>query len=248
MTASGTPGDTRPRRFYKAASVEKSLSGFAVRLDGRPLRTPAGKELALPAEALALLIAEEWNAQRDHIDLFHMHATRLANVALDRTPLVRSELADEAARYAETDLVCHLAEAPPSLQAQQEAAWGPLRAWSAEALGVRLVTAEGVLPTLQPGASLDAVRRHALSLDDFRLTALVHAVAMFGSAVLGLAVERGRLRADEALILSRIDEEHQAEHWGRDPEIEARLAALSREAALLGRWFAALDPKDGVTS
>lgn len=232
--------ERRPRRFYATAASAEIEGGWGVKLDGKPLRTPARKILALPTQPLAQAVADEWQTQGEHIDFAGMHLFRLANVAIDRTPETREAMADEAARYAATDLLCHLAEAPQSLRAQQDAAWAPLRAWASETLGVHLRAVEGILALDQPAASLQAVKTHARSLDDFRLTALVHAVALFGSAVLALAVERQRISADEAHALSRIDEAFQARQWGEDAEAVERAGLRLEEARALDRWFAAL--------
>jgi chaperone required for assembly of F1-ATPase len=232
--------DRRPRRFYENAGVAPSEGGWAVSLDGKPLHTPARRALALPTEALAELVAGEWRAQADRIDFATMHANRLANVALDRTPETRAELAVEASRYAETDLVSHLADRPDALRQRQEAAWAPLRAWADETLGVRLIPVTGIIAAPQPQASIEAVRRHAEGLDDFRLTALVHAVAMFGSAVIGLAVERRRLTAVEGHEASLVDEAFQASLWGEDAEAVRRRNVIREEAKTLDLWFDAL--------
>lgn len=231
----------RPKRFYKTAeAVPAGEGGWTVQLDGRPLKTPARAELAVPREALAHAIASEWAGQGERLDIAAMHLTRLANVAIDRTPGSRAALADEVARYCETDLVCHLAEGPSDLRARQEAAWREIRDWAGRALGVLLVPVEGVIAAPQPAASLDAARNHAMSLDAFRLTGLGFGCGLFGSALLALAVEQGRLGADEAFARARIDEDYQAEQWGRDDEAEAAAAARRKEAEALGHWFAAL--------
>ena len=56
--------------------------------------------------------------------------------------------------------------------------------------------------------------------------------------ILGLAVMDGRLTADEAHTLARLDEEFQAERWGRDDEADAaaegRLTAMRNAERLLG--------------
>ena len=240
--AKGVKGeiDQRPRRFYKEVSTAKGEAGWGVMLDGRPLRTPEKNLLTFPTETLANVIADEWRAQAERIDLQSMFNTRLDNVAIDRTPGARAELAVEAARYAETDLVCHLAEGPAVLRDRQEAAWAPLREWAAEALGVSLQPVAGIVAKAQPGDSLEAVRRHAGGLDDFRLSGLLHGVGLLGSAVLGLAVERGRISAAEAYELSRIDEAFQAAQWGEDAEAVQRADRHRAEARALDLWFEAI--------
>jgi chaperone required for assembly of F1-ATPase len=232
--------ERRPRRFYKHAEARPSEGGWGVFLDGKTLRTPAKKLFGLPTEPLARAIAAEWDAQAERIDFAYMHLFRLANVALDRAPETHDQLADEAARYATTDLLCHLADSPAELRNKQQVAWTPLSDWAAETLGVKLHATEGIVPRDQPPASIDAVRRHAAALDDFRLTALVHTIAFFGSAILGLAVERRRITAVEAHDLSRIDEIFQASLWGEDAHAGARAALHREEAAAIDAWFDAL--------
>ncbi len=231
--------DQRPVRFYKDVAVAPAGGKWAVTLDGRTLKTPAKLPLHLPSQKLADVIADEWRAQGERIDLQSMFNTRLVNVVIDRTPESRTELAVEAARYAETDLVCHLS-APGELRSRQETHWRPLRDWAAETLGVRLIAVEGILPAMQPAESIEAVRRHAAALDDFRLTGLVHAVALFGSAVIGLAVEQRRVTALEAHGISRVDEDYQESQWGQDAEAARRAERLQSEAAALDTWFQAL--------
>lgn len=231
---------TLPKRFYKTASIASKDTGFAVELDGRAIKTPAKAPLLFPTEKLAEAVAREWNAQGETLDLQGMTLTRLGNVALDRTPDTRPELADELARYAGTDVTCYLAETPAELRDRQERAWKPWREWAGQEMGVVLVPVHGLLASPQPQASIEAVRAHALSLDDYRLTALTWACSLFGSAVLALAVERGALPAEDALKASIVDEDWQIEQWGEDEEAAHVRAARARDAAALQLWFEGL--------
>lgn len=234
--------DNRPKRFYTEVSVVGEGANWSIRLDRKALRTPEKKAVVALTEALANVIADEWRAQAERIDLQSMFNTRLVNVALDRTPLARMDLGKEAARYAQTDLVCHLAESPAVLREKQEAAWAPLRAWAGMQMGLSLMPVQGIIAPAQPEVSVEAVRRHAASLDDFRLTGLVHAIALFGSAVLGLAAERRHITAAQAFELSRIDEDFQAAQWGEDAEAVRRTERNRAEAKALDLWFDALGP------
>ncbi|MEQ1609799.1 MAG: ATP12 family protein [Hyphomonadaceae bacterium] len=232
--------DQRPKRFYRDVAVISDGGMWRVALDGKALRTPNGLPLALPTEALAKVIADEWRSQQERIDLQSMFNTRLAHMTIDRARVADAALTAEAVKYAETDLVCHLAEAPVALQERQQAGWGPLRDWAASEHGVALIAVEGIIPQLQPKASLEAMRTHVAALDAFRLAGLAHGVALFGSAVLGLAVERGRLSAAGAFELSRIDEVFQAERWGEEAEAVRRTERNRAEARALDLWFGAL--------
>lgn len=229
----------RPRRFYKQVSVGVRGEGFVVLLDGRVVKTPAGRPLAVRTAALAEALAVEWDAQETRIEPASMPITRLVNVALDRTPGAREALADEVARYAGTDVVCYLADDDVELAGIEEASWAPLRAWAAETLGLALEPVAGVRARPQPEASLAAARAAALAHDDLRLTALAHATALLGSAVLALALSHGRLDAQGAFHASRVDEERQAQRWGVDAEAEVRAANLLEELIAVERMLRA---------
>jgi len=231
---------TGGRRFWKTAAVAEAGGAFGVALDGRVPKTPWGQPLALPTRTLAEAIAAEWQAQTDAIDPLSMPLTRLAYVAIDRTLQARDAMVEEVVRYCETDLLCHLADAPQELIDRQDAGWRPVRDWAGETLGVRLNPVAGIIAPDQPAASLDAARNHAAGLDDFRLTGLAWAVPLYGSALLGLAVEQRHLQAEAAFEVSRIDEIWQIEQWGEDDEAAAATARRARDARALGQWFGAL--------
>lgn len=232
--------DQRPKRFYREAAVGGVEGVWTVLLDDRVLKTPEKATLSLPSEALARAVATEWNAQEERIDIASMFLTRTANVAIDRTPQARSEMADEAVQYAGTDLVCYFADGPQELYDRQDAAWSPMREWAKSELGVHLDATEGVSPIEQPATSLARVRSHCESLDDWRLTGLLFGVGLCGSAVLGLAIERGRLNAMEAFEISRVDEAYQESLWGVEAEAQRITERKRAEAAALDTWFTAL--------
>jgi len=231
----------KPRRFWKeAVAGPREDGGFPVLLDGRAAKTPGGAKLLLPTEGLARLVAAEWAAQGERLEIATMPATRLAFTALERVPAAREAVAEEVARYAGSDLLCYFAEGPEALVERQEAGWGPLLAWAEAELDLRFERATGIVHREQPSETGERVKALALGLDDFGLAGLASATALFGSAVLGLALQRGRLDGGAAFALSRLDEAFQEEQWGIDAEAAERAAAMRAEARMLERWFAAL--------
>jgi chaperone required for assembly of F1-ATPase len=169
-----------------------------------------------------------------------MPATRLAATAIDRVSRTRAPVADEIAAYVGSDLLCYLAEHPGSLVAEQTREWAPWRDWAARELGVHVEATQGIIHRPQPPESIGRVRDLALELDDFALTGLATAVPLLGSAILGLAVQRGVLSAEAAFDLSRLDEAFQERQWGIDADNAERTGARRAEAVLLDRWFRAL--------
>ena len=234
----------RVRRFWKEAAAgpegaKDDGGGWPVLLDGRQARTPGGKPLVLPTRALAELVAAEWAAQGEHLDLASMPATRLAHTAIENVPQAREAVAAEVARYAGSDLLCYHADQPADLAALHAQKWDPWLAWAGKELGVALTCTAGIGHITQPPESLERAKALALQLDDFALTALAAATPLLGSAVLAFALQRGALGGEEAYDLSRLDEAFQESKWGVDEEAAERTARLRGEARALEAWFGA---------
>jgi len=159
-----------------------------------------------------------------------MPITRLVNVAVEQTPSRRADLAEEARRYAQTDLLCYRAPQPRILKERQSEAWDKWLDW-AKAQGLTLETTESLHAIEQPSASLDAVDHFAEGLDNLPLTLFVHLIAVYGSVVLAMAVMRSALSAEAAFDLSRVDADYQIELWGED-ELQAEITAALREETI----------------
>lgn len=238
LTRAGPEPLEKPRRFYQAADAALDGPGlWTVRLDSRVAKTPAGARLMLPTQPLARAVAAEWDAPSEVIDFGRMPLTRMAFTAIDRTPSTRDAIVSEAVKFAESDLLCYLAEGPRALSERQARVWRPELDWADRALGLALIPVAGITHQRQPPESLARGRALAAELDDFRLTGLAFAAGLFGSTVLAFAVERGRLTGEAAFDLSRLDEAFQQEHWGVDAEAADRTTGMHREAVAVGRWF-----------
>jgi chaperone required for assembly of F1-ATPase len=215
------------KRFYRQVSLAALADGgHEVRLDGRPLRTPAKAALRLPALALAEAVAAEWAAQGEEIEPQSMPITRLANSAIDRVAAHRAEVVDQVAGFAATDLVCYRAATPQELAERQKAAWDPLLAWAGAELGAVLRTTSGVVPVAQEAGALAALRAPIEACDNFALAGLHGVVTAAGSLVIGLALAHGRLEVEAAWVASQVDEAFQIERWGEDEEATKARAAL----------------------
>jgi chaperone required for assembly of F1-ATPase len=225
------------RRVYRLVSTRAVAGGWSVLLDGRPLRTPAKRELLLPGEPLAAAIASEWDAQDPDIRPETMPLTRLAATAIDRTAENRAEIITSIASYAGTDLVCYRAEHPPALAARQQAVWQKLLDWAAGRYDAGLAVTAGVVPLVQSPASLRTYAAVVAAFDDFRLTALQAVTAACGSLVIALALYEGQLDADSAFAVSQLDETFQIEAWGEDAEAAKRRVALAEDITAAARFL-----------
>lgn len=211
-----------PKRFYKTADVAEGEGGWFVRLDERPLRTPKKRLPVLPDRALAEAIAAEWDAVEDVIDPAAMPMTRLVNTAIDGVAETMEAVAQDAARFAESDLLCYRAEDPEGLVARQTEVWDPLVEWARSDLGLKFNLAAGVIHVAQPPETLDAALAHLAEFDAFTLTGVHVMTSLTGSLVIALAVVHGRLSPEEAWAASLVDEDWQISQWGEDEEAMRR--------------------------
>ena len=223
------------KRFYEEAASGADQGGFTVLLDGKPIKTPAGQKLIVPSAALAAALAEEWAAQGQTIVPASMPLMQLVSTAIDRIPLTRTQVTGFVTGFGESDVLCYRAEQPEDLISLQAERWQPWLDWAARDLDAPLAVATGVVPIVQDEASLTALRHQIERADDWTLTALQSLAPCLGSLVLSLAVVEGRLGAEQAFELSRLDETFQAERWGVDSEAKVRTDGLRQEVLAAAR-------------
>lgn len=227
------------KRFYKTVSVEARYDAFVVMLDSHELKTPAKRPMHLPSEALAKLVAAEWDAQQDEIDSHSMPVMRLVSTALDRVSEVPQETAEAYAAYAMSDLLCYRAEHPEKLVSKQAESWDPLLDWAKSRFDISFNVTSGILPIDQPEEN--RARFVAAAGDNlFRLTGLAHLAALLGSAILAIALDEGRIDAKQAYELAFLDDLAQMEDWGVDEEAHMRLQKIELEIATLAGYLSSL--------
>jgi chaperone required for assembly of F1-ATPase len=233
------------KRFWTDATCVTTETdgnvGYAILLDGKPMRLPGGAVLTIPSFALARSIAEEWqkagggkgsNVSAADTPLTSLAGTAQLRIAADPTPTV-----DALARYAESDLLCYRANSPDALVHRQSRDWQPWLDWAALTYDAPLKITSGVVFVAQSPDSLRALRRAVAAFDPWLLAGLGVLVSALGSLVLGLAVASGKLDAGRAHELGALDELFQAELWGQDREAENRRNAVAAEVALGARFM-----------
>ncbi|MDB5721245.1 MAG: ATPase [Alphaproteobacteria bacterium] len=211
------------KRFYSKAETAVEEGGIAIRLDGRPIKTPVREPLRVPTEELAEAIAQEWNAQGEEIDPRSMPLTGLANAAIDHVATDPASFARSLAAFGESDMLCYRSEGPASLVRRQEENWDPLLDWARRRFDVDFEIVRGVMHRHQPGATVARLARAVSDRDPFRLAGLAPLVTISGSLLVGLALAEGEIGLDSAWAAAMLDEAWQAEQWGLDP---LALAAL----------------------
>jgi chaperone required for assembly of F1-ATPase len=214
----------RRKRFYARAGIAQTLDGFAIMLDGKPVRTPSRRRLIAPTQEIAEAIAAEWDAQQDIIDPVTMPLTRLANSVIDAVASRVEAVADDVAKYFHSDLLFYRAGHPEALVAREAEHWDPVLFWAADALGAHFILTEGVVHVRQPDQAVAAARA-ALPADPWSIAALHMVTTLTGSALLALALMRGVLDEDQVWAAAHVDEDWNIEQWGVDEEVAARRLA-----------------------
>ena len=212
------------KRFYTDAGIAATAGGFVITLDGRPIKTPAGHQVIVPVEHIAQAISEEWQAQNETIVPLSMPLTRLANSVVEGVIDRVDAVADDLARYLDSDLLFYRAGHPETLVARESAHWDPVLFWAADTLGAHFILAEGIVHVRQPETAVAAARR-ALPDDPWSVAALHIITTLTGSALLALALLHDVLDAEGVWAAAHVDEDWNAEKWGHDEEVVARRAA-----------------------
>ena len=226
------------KRFYKAVTVEAAEGGFGVRLDGRAIKTVGGRPQQVPTQALAEAMAAEWSAQGPEIDPALFLFRDRADYAIDVVAGDRASVIGEILPYAETDTLCYRAEPDEAFAARQRLMWEPLLASAEARLGVQFGRVTGIIHKPQPVETLAALRDELEALDAFQLAALRNTTSLAASLVIGLAALQAEADLDALWDAANLEEDWQAELWGKDAEAmerrEKRSAAFAAAARFAG--------------
>lgn len=223
------------KRFWTKAEAVAENGGFAIRLDGKPVRTPRRSTLMLPTQVLADAVAAEWNAVGETLDPRAMPLTGLANAAIDIVAPDSAVFARGLAAYGEADLLCYRAESPAALVERQRAAWDPVLDWARTRYDAHFEIVAGIVHRLQPSATLARLGKAIAERAPSELAALSPVVTIGGSLILALALAERAF--DPATIWDAmwVDEFWQEEQWGEDTlALEARATRRAEYDAAVG--------------
>lgn len=204
------------RRFWKEVTVEQSAYGLAIRLDGKPVKTPLRAELIVPTKTMAEAVIAEWLAVEEKIDPAAMPMTGFANAAIDRIGPERDVFVAAISAYGETDLFCYRAETGEPLAARQAEVWEPWLDWARARYDVAFNVVEGIMPMPQPPETVARLESAVASRGTFELAAMAKLAHLSASLVATLALVERAGSPSELWTASCLDEIWQEELWGED--------------------------------
>lgn len=210
------------KRFYKQVSVGHNEEGWRVLLDGRGLKTLVGRAQALPTQALAEALAEEWSDQGEEIDPALFVMREMADYAIDVIALDRADAIRSLVAYAGTDTLCYRAEPDEPLHERQQEVWEPLLHAAEQRWDVHFERIDGIMHRPQPAATLARMDAVLQAESDHVLAAVNTMTSLASSLVIALAALAPEADAEALWDVANLEEDWQASLWGKDAEAEAR--------------------------
>uniref|UniRef100_A0A8C0X3W9 ATP synthase mitochondrial F1 complex assembly factor 2 n=1 Tax=Castor canadensis TaxID=51338 RepID=A0A8C0X3W9_CASCN len=203
------------KRFYQNVSITQGEGGFEINLDHRKLKTPQAKLFTVPSEALAIAVATEWDSQQDTVKFYTMHLTTLCNTSLDNpTQRNKDQLIRAAVKFLDTDTICYRVEEPETLVELQKNEWDPIIEWAEKRYGVEIGSSTSIMGPNIPTKTREVFISHLASYNMWALQGIEFVVAQLKSVVLTLGLIDLRLTVEQAVLLSRLEEEYQIQKWG----------------------------------
>lgn len=230
------------KRFWKQVSIVEADNGWRVLLDGRAIKTVGGRAQVLPTERLAHAVAEEWAAQGEDVDPRLFAFRDLADFAIDVIGADRAVQIADILRYGETDTLCYRADPGEALTERQDQVWEPLLTAAERRYDVHFERVAGVLHRPQPELTLQRLRAVLEAEDDFALAAVKTLASLAASLTLALAALDGESDPEALWDAANLEEDWQAELWGKDAEAIERRTRRGRDFATAAR-FAQLSRK-----
>lgn len=223
-----------PKRFYKEVVVDAGDEGYAILIDGKPVKTPMRKELIAENKELAEHIAKEWRAQETYIDPNTMPLTQILNTRLDKMPGEREGMTREILKYFDTDLVCYYTDAPQELYTRQKSVWNNAHLWFAQKSGESLQTTQEIAALKQKEAAHDFIKAYIQGMNEDRFIILQMATPLCGSIILAAAFCDGALDVDAVMKACFVEEDYKAALYneavhGGDPHLNKKRDAMHQD-------------------
>ncbi len=224
------------KRFYNEVSVEPQDGQWQVMLDGRGIKTVMGSAQLVPTQQLAKALAAEWEAQGDEINTGLFQFRDMADYAIDMIAPAPSEIAQKLVAYGDTDTILYRADPDEPLYARQIEVWEPILTAFEQRMGAKFTRISGIIHRDQPDETLACMRDALDRLAPFALAGLETMTSLAASLIIAMsALEAEDTAAARALWdAASLEEDWQAELWGRDKEAEERRAR--RQADFLAAY------------
>lgn len=210
------------KRFYKAVTVDQADDGWRLLLDGRGILTAGKRPQILPSHALAEAMAAEWAEQGDKIDPALFRFRDMADYAIDVIASDPAAAVQAILPYGDTDTLCYRDVQGSALHRRQLALWEPLLTAAEARHDIRFARVSGIVHQAQPDATRSRLEALLAARSPFDLAALQTLASLAASLVIALAAIEPEADGTALWNAANLEEDWQAELWGKDAEAEAR--------------------------
>ena len=212
------------KRSYKDVATAKVEGGWQVMLDGRGIKTVKGSAQIVPSEALAKALAAEWDAQGEKLDPATLPMRDMADYAIDIVASDTAALIKKLLSYGDTDTLLYRADPEEPLYARQQEMWEPITSAFETQYGVKLVRVSGIMHRAQNEETPSTLRAALKNKSPFAMAGIEAMASLAASLVIGLEASDPEADALALWQAASLEEDWQAEQWGRDEEAEERRA------------------------
>ena len=200
------------------ASNASSSNQYEILLDGKPLKSPKRAQFILPNKLLACAIATEWATQEDDlIRPFTMPLMQLSSTALDHM----SDYATfdfhvkKLLEFFDADQAVVAHPNGSELREIQLKTLKKVHDWARREFGDQLnLSSDSIFAQPQPEEVKLLMEKRLRSLSPWEMTCTFAAAAAAKSLLIGLALNRNIIDAEEALKCARVEEDYQIERHG----------------------------------
>ncbi|CAD8155071.1 unnamed protein product [Paramecium pentaurelia] len=211
------------KRFYKDAKIEMAIgianpkNHWLIKLDGKAVKTPFKNVLTIPTPQLAQCIADEFNSQKEMIKPNTMPLMTLARNAVDIEADERMRIFVEQSiiNYLERDTVLFRDQSQSELYQIQKQKLDPQLKLFNQIFGMHLKVNFGI--DVEPLKQYDQIRIKTIlkEMNSWQLVGLTSKVENLKSAILALQIWNNQIDIQEAIKLSRIEEDYQISKYGQ---------------------------------
>jgi chaperone required for assembly of F1-ATPase len=209
------------KRFYKNVSVGEAEGGWQVLLDGRGIKSAGGLPQVVAAPGLAEALAAEWAAQAEEIDPALFVLRDFADYAIDVVAADRERALAAILRFGESDTLCYRGDEGEALHERQLEVWEPLLLAAEQRWDIHFERISGIIHRPQPKATLGRMKAVLAAHDDLTLAALHTLTSLAASLVIALAAIEPGADPDALWQAANLEEDWQAELWGKDAQAQA---------------------------
>ncbi len=212
------------KRFYNTVGVKERDDGWQVTLDGRGIKTVKTAEQVVPTRALAQQLAEEWENQGEKLDPERFPMRDMADYAIDIVAADQAKVAATLTEFGDTDTLLYRASPDEPLYTRQVEVWDPIVAAFEARENVSFTRISGIMHEPQAETSLVHLRNLLEAQTPFALAGIEAMTNLAASLIVGLTAAGGHQGPLALWQAASLEEEWQADQWGRDQEANERRA------------------------